>query len=120
MFRFLCRALIELAKCFFVLALIHEDARAIVTRQHAFARIQPHHAIETAQGLFIIAVESRDHASHKVHTGIVRILITQQVNCVARLLLLPAGEIDEDHVHACFEQSRIERQSFRKAFFALS
>ena len=73
-------ALIELAQRFFILALIHEDARAIVTCQHAFARIQPHHAIETAQRLFIFAIESRDHAAHKLHTRIVRIFITQQLN----------------------------------------
>src|SRR6185369_15198860 len=115
MFGFDRLALIELAHRFFIFTLIHEDARAIVTRQHLFARIQPHHAIETAQRLFVIAVEPRNHATHKLHTRIIRILVTQRVNCLARFLLLSTGEIDEHHVHARLEQPRIERQRFSKS-----
>src|ERR1051326_4448483 len=93
----------EFAESLFILALIHEDARAIITGQHSFARIQLHHPIETAQRLFILAVESRNYAAHKPHARIVRILIPEQIDFRARFLFLAAGEIDEHHVHARFE-----------------
>src|ERR1051325_2509437 len=118
-FRFDLEALGQLTLRFFILALIHENARAVVTRQHAFARIQAHHAIETAQRFFIIAVESRNYAAHKPHARIVWILISQQINFRARLLFLTAGEINEHHVHARFEQSRIELQRFAKRVLRL-
>src|SRR6185295_7780347 len=48
MFRFDFMALSKLPRSLFVLALIHENARAVVTCQHSFAGIQLHHPIETA------------------------------------------------------------------------
>ena len=41
---------------------------------------------------------------------IVGILLPQPLNLLARLLLLPLGEIDENHVHARFEKLWIECQ----------
>src|SRR5215213_647948 len=113
------RALIKLANRLFILALIHEDPCAIVTCQHLFTWIQPYHTIETAQRLFVIAVEPCDHASHKLHTRIVRIFVAQRIDCLARLLLLSTGEVDEHHVHARFEQARVECQSFSKSVLGL-
>src|ERR1043165_3901025 len=119
MFRFDLEALGQLTLRFFVLTLVHENARAVVTSEDAFAGIQPHHAIETAQRLFIITVESRHYTAHKPHARIVRIFVSQQLDFRARLLLLPAREIDEHHVHARFEQSRIELERLAKRVLRL-
>ncbi len=119
MFRFDFMTLSELPRGLFELALVHENARAVITCQHAFAGIQLHHPIETAQRLFIITIKTRNYAAHKPHTRIVRILISQQFNFRARFLFLTAGEIDEHHVHARFEQPRIELQRFAKGVFGL-
>src|SRR6185369_6006019 len=119
MFRLDLGALSEFALSFFVMPLIHEDAGAVITRQHSFARIQPYHAIETAQRLFIITIQSRNHAAHKPHARIVRIFISQQLNFRARFLFLTAGEIDEHHVHARLEEARIELQRFAKRVLGL-
>src|ERR1044071_9337885 len=80
MFGFDLSTLSEFALSFFVLALIHENSSAVITRQHSFAGIQAHHAIETAQRLFIITIQTSNHAAHKPNTRIVRILIPEQLN----------------------------------------
>src|SRR6185369_5470788 len=100
MFRFQRRPLIKLPQSLVVLLLIHEDARAIVTGHDTLTRIQPDHTIETAKRLLVIAVETSHDGPHKLHTRIVRILITQRLDLGARLLFLSTGEIDEHHVRS--------------------
>src|SRR6266850_5355310 len=65
------RALIEFMQCLFITLLIHENARAIVTGHHALVWIKPDHAVKTAQGALIFAIQPSQHSSHKMYSNIV-------------------------------------------------
>ena len=66
---------------------------------------------------FELHLKTCDNGTYKVHTRIVRKLVAQQFNFRSRLLLLPAGQIDKDHLHPRFEQFGIERERFLERVF---
>ena len=98
----------QFGKCLIESAEVSQDARAVVANHYALVRIQLQHSIQTAQSFVVIAIQPRDHAAHEMHARIVGRLALQLVNRRAGFRFFAARQVDKNHVHARFDQMRIE------------
>src|SRR4029079_11898977 len=112
MFRLNRRALIQLMQRIFVTSLVHVDASTVVAGQYTITWIKARHSIKTSERAIVVAIESGNNAAHKLNTWIVWILLAQHLHLVSRLLLLASCQVDDDHLHSRFENTRFERQRF--------
>src|SRR5439155_23325287 len=84
----------------------------IVTGYNPHSEIKARNALKAAKCLFVVTIEPHDHAPCKVNNGIVAGFPRQLFCRLSRAPLFAAREVNEDHVPACFQQTRIEREGF--------
>ncbi len=80
--------------------LVHEDARAVVAGDDARRGVEARELVEGSERAFVLAVEAVQSALDEIDRRLVRCLLREPRHFGARLLLLAARKIDEDHQDA--------------------
>ncbi len=104
------RAEVEFGERVVVARLVHQHARAVVAHDDAFRRVHLEHPAEAFERVVVATVEARERGRDELHAHVVRRLGAHQLDPRARLLLLAARQIDEDHVEPRLQQLRVERE----------
>src|SRR5207248_3059504 len=80
--------------------LVHQNARAVVADDDALRRIYLEHTAEAFERFDVSPVESRERGGDELHANVVRRFPAHLLYPLARLRLLAAREVDEDHVES--------------------
>src|SRR5436305_121408 len=117
MIRLHLRAEIEFGQGVVEASLVHEHPRAVVADDDALCRIYLEHAAETFERFFVSPVEARERGGDELHANVVRRFPSHLLNPLARLRLVAAREIDEDHVESSLKKFRVARERTTEGFF---
>src|SRR5205823_14171086 len=94
--------------------LVHEDARAVVAGDDARRRVQARELVEGSERTVVFAVEAVERALDEVDRRLVRGLLREACDFGARLTLLAAREVYEDHQDARLDDVGVEFERARE------